>query len=139
MTGARWTNGILATWLAWSAFLGFTAVGNVVNAVTVGSIVAGVGLALIQDSKWQGWTATVAGLWLITAALFPFLQTGTGLLWNSLLVAAAVLVASFPLKAGGGHTQVDAVTRVADSERSSKPSSGWQEEITAGSRELVHH
>jgi uncharacterized membrane protein len=96
MTAARWTNGILGLWLALAAFLGFTAFGNAVNVVTVGAVVAGIGIAMIDDIKWQGWTTTLAGLWLIIAAFIPALQTGDGLIWNSVLVGAALVVVSFP-------------------------------------------
>lgn len=99
MTSARWTNGILAIWLALSAFLGFTVVSNVVNLVAVGVIMVGVGIALSEDSKWQGWTTTVAGLWLVAAVFVPGLRTGPGLLWNSLIVAVVVLAASLPFPA----------------------------------------
>lgn len=96
MTAARWTNGILGLWLALAVFLGFTAFGNAVNVVTVGAVVAGIGIAMIDDIKWQGWTTTLAGLWLIIAAFIPALQTGDGLIWNSMLVGTALVVVSFP-------------------------------------------
>jgi uncharacterized membrane protein YhiD involved in acid resistance len=61
--------------------------------------VAGAGIALIQYSRWQGWTSTVGGLWLIAAVFVPGLREGPGLIWNTLIVAAAVLVASLPFPA----------------------------------------
>lgn len=104
MTSARITNGTLAVWLGLSAFLGFSIIGNILNAVTVGSVVAGAGFALAQDSRVQGRIAALLGVWLILAALLPSLQTGGGLLMNNLIVGLALLSASIPYRrAEAGH------------------------------------
>lgn len=98
---ARWINGILALWLAFSAFFGATVVSNIVNLVAVGLIVASAGMVLLEHAKWQGWTAILAGFWLVAAVFIPGLREGSGLVWNSLAVGAVILLASVPLSAGG--------------------------------------
>lgn len=145
MTAARWANGILGLWLALAAFLGFSAFGNAVNVVTVGTVVAGLGLAMRDDIKWQGRTTTLAGLWLVVAAFIPALQVGDGLIWNSVLVGAALVVVSFPF---GRSQATGRRTREFETERPSlqveEPSPtpaerNGRKERTEDTRELVHH
>lgn len=146
MAIGRWTNGILAIWLAVSAFLGFTVVGNVVNAVLVGAIitVTGVGIALAMDerTKWPGWTAAVAGVWLMFGMFVPGLRTGVGLAWNSVIVGAVVLMTALVPE---GRPQRVAPTVRAPAEPSriaKKPeetSTPREEPEHEEEREPVHH
>lgn len=145
MTSARWTNGILAVWLALSALLGLSVVGNVINLVTVGTIVAGAGAALVPDSKWQGVTATLAGSWLIVAPLAAFLRSGQGLLWNSVIIGTVILLASVPLSSrrsmsGKVATSAPGPARVRSEETAGEPSGNtWKDPVGTGDRELAHH
>lgn len=142
MGSARWTNGILAIWLAISAFLGFTVVGNILNLVTIGSFVAGIGLAIAGDSKWQGRTATAAGLWLIAAPALPVLRSGSGFLWNSLIIAAVILVTAVPFRAGRrtGRQGHDTIGRPTSSEGGTRPepARAWSDDAGRSRRELAH-
>lgn len=140
MSIGRWTNGIVAIWLAWSAFLGFSVIGNLLNLVSVGLVMAGVGIALREETPWQGWTATIAGFWLIVIPLFSGLLSGSGLVWNSLVVAAAVLLASVPL--GSWSSERPAVAppvREKAAETVPSKEGGWKEEPSEATKELVHH
>lgn len=140
MTSARITNGALAIWLGVSAFLGFSATGNILNAVTVGSFVAGAGFALAQDSRLQGRIAAILGIWLILAALLPSLQTGAGLLWNNLIVSLGLLSASIPYRRPDSLNPTTAATelsrgsagRVVRSRAATRPAGQH-------GRELAHH
>ncbi|NIT86063.1 MAG: SPW repeat protein [Gemmatimonadetes bacterium] len=145
MTAARWTNGILGLWLGLSAFLGFTAFGSAVNMVTVGAIAAGIGLAIKDDIAWQGWTTALAGLWLVIAGFVPSFQTGSGLVWNSILLGAVLVLASIPFGRGRPATprvRETAAERPAPTVQKPSPQptppSEKEERAEEGTRELVH-
>jgi hypothetical protein len=95
MAWKGWTNGILGFWLFITAFLGFSANGNLWNDLIVGIAVAVVGFAMVQEKSWQGWTSGILGLWLIIAAFIPNLVGGAGLVGNNIIVGLAVAIAGF--------------------------------------------
>ncbi len=92
MSGAKWTVGVLALWLAAAAFvLGPHAARW--NDVATGILVALAGVWLATRAAQQGWIAASLGIWLIVATFIPELRAGAGLFWNNLAVAAAAALA----------------------------------------------
>lgn len=95
MTWKAWTTGILGLWLLAAAFLPLGQTGNLWNDLVVGVIVAIAGFAMARQTPWQGWVAGLLGLWTIIAAFIPGLLSGPGLLWNNVIVGAAIALAGF--------------------------------------------
>jgi uncharacterized membrane protein YccC len=100
MTWKAWTTGILGLWLLVAAFLNLGRTGNLWNDLAVGIIVAVVGFWMVREKPWQGWVAGLLGLWTIIAAFIPGLLTGSGLLWNNVIVGAVIALAGFAALGG---------------------------------------
>ncbi len=101
MKWKAWTIGILGLWLALVPFLQWGSEAHRWNDLTVGVIVTIVGFAAARAKPWQGWTAGILGLWAIVAAFVPSLLSGTGLMWNNVIVGLLMAVAGFAALGGG--------------------------------------
>lgn len=91
----RWIIGILGVWLIVAVFLTLGETAYVWSNVIAGAVIAVVGL-VGERGPWA-WASTVLGVWTFVAAFIPPLITGTGLLWNSIIVGALVLVAALAM------------------------------------------
>ncbi len=92
MSGAKWTVGVLALWLAAATFLLGPHAARW-NDIATGAVVALAGVWLGTRAAQQGWIVASLGLWLVVAAFVPELRAGSGLHWNNLVVAAAAALA----------------------------------------------
>jgi len=113
-----WTIGILGLWLALTAFLGLSQVGNLWDDLIVGTVVAVVGFLIKGDKSWQGWLAGLLGLWMIVAAFIPDLVTGAGLTWNNLVVGLLIASAGFAALGGGAQGMPSAHAHGSDDSHS---------------------
>lgn len=129
-SGSRWTVGILAVWIALSAFLGFGSQDHLWNDLLVGLAVLMAGIPLVVEAKWEGWTAGVLGVWLVVAAFVPGLREGTGLVWDNLVVgvvlAAVALIRPRESSTKSPRRRVRAMPEEQSRRvRDAGPSTGW--------------
>lgn len=98
MTWRGWTTLIIGgIWLIIASFIPLGQMGNLVNDLIVGIIVAIVGFLMIPEhASWQGWTiGLIGGIWMIIAAFIPSItHSYVANLVNDLIVGIIVLIVS---------------------------------------------
>ncbi len=98
MSWKGWVALILGIWFIVAAFIpGMLGLGNLVNDLVVGIVLAIVGFMMIPSgSTWQGWIiGIIGGIWMIVAAFIPFITHGhNASLWNDLIVGIIVVIFS---------------------------------------------
>ncbi len=98
MSWKGWVALILGIWLVVAAFIpGMVGIGNLVNDLVVGIVIAVVGFMMIPSgSAWQGWLiGLIGGVWMIIAAFIPTITGSyTANLWNDLVVGILVVIFS---------------------------------------------
>ncbi len=96
MSWKGWTSLILGIWFVVAAFIpGMLGMGNLVNDLIVGIVLAIVGFMMIPSgSAWQGWTiGLVGGVWMIVAAFIPSIVNNYSYnMWNDLIIGIIVLI-----------------------------------------------
>ncbi|WP_456398784.1 SPW repeat domain-containing protein [Mesoaciditoga sp.] len=96
MSWKGWVALILGIWFVVAAFIpGMLGIGNLVNDLIVGIVLAIVGFMMIPSgSAWQGWIiGLIGGVWMIIAAFIPQItHSYTINMTNDLVVGILVLI-----------------------------------------------
>ncbi|BBJ27823.1 SPW repeat domain-containing protein [Athalassotoga saccharophila] len=98
MTWRGWITLIIGgIWLIIASFIPLGGMGNLVNDLLVGIIVAIFGFLMIPEhAAWQGWIiGLIGGVWMIIAAFIPGItHSYVANLVNNLIVGIIVLIVS---------------------------------------------
>lgn len=90
-----WAVGLLGLWLMVAGSIIKGANGNLVNNLSVGLIVAFLGISLSRAKELNGRLSYLFGIWMIIAACIPRFLVGSGHVWNDVIVGVLIATAGF--------------------------------------------
>ena len=87
--------------------IGIGPAATVWNDWIIGIIVAVLGFNMIDTARGQGIVAGILGLWMISSAYIPAVNSGPGARWEDIIVGVIIAIAGFTARRRVAETTTD--------------------------------